>query len=119
MEGGGGEGDAQSVKKFFRSEPRQLLNLAVTKRTKTGGFNEVTNSAASGALFFVASQETCEITPLPSSLVENVITRKAWNCKNKSLREWLSNLRRVPKLLSVTTRSNNKLNDKLKEKLFQ
>lgn len=29
-----GKSDARSVKKFHRSEPRQLLNLAVTKRTK-------------------------------------------------------------------------------------
>lgn len=36
--------DARSVKKFRRSEPGQLLNLAVTKRTKGVGFNEVTNT---------------------------------------------------------------------------
>lgn len=45
--GDGGESDARSVKKFRRSEPRQLLNLAATKRTKRIEFNEVTNIAVS------------------------------------------------------------------------
>lgn len=38
------KGDARSVKKFRRSEPGQLLNLAVTKRMKGARFNEVTNT---------------------------------------------------------------------------
>jgi len=41
------ESDAQSVKKFRRSEPRHLFNLAATKRTKGVEFNEVINIAVS------------------------------------------------------------------------